>query len=99
MELVVKHTMVAATTTHIVVITHIAVIAIAHIAVANTHHHFNMDLNLVIIDSLLNFVTVDIVAAGHFVSFTSEHTSITVIIELIATALIAFMIATFYFLN
>tara|TARA_B110000285_G_C15062908_1_gene583397 strand:- start:99 stop:377 length:279 start_codon:yes stop_codon:yes gene_type:complete len=92
MELVVKHTMVAATATHIVVV-------IAHIAVAITLHHFDMDLNLVIIDSLLNFVTVDIVAAGHFVSFTSEHTSITVIIELIATALIAFTIATSYFLN
>ena len=96
-KVVVMHTMAATTVTHIIV-----VVVITHIAVANTHHHFDMDslhFNLVIIDILLNFVAVDTVAAGPFVSFTFERTGIAVIIELIATALIAFTIATSYFLN
>ena len=91
------HTMAATTVTHIIV-----VVVITHITVDTTHHHFDMDshhFNLVIIDILLNFVTVDTVAAGPFVNFTFERTGIAVIIELIATALIAFTIATSYFLN
>ena len=88
----VGHTMVANCTTATVATTHIVVVD------ANTHHCRQITLHH--LGNLLNFTTVDIVAAGPFTSFTFDWTSTIIIADSFATSLITFKItASLYLYN